>query len=137
MACSAQAETDAPENWNAKLQSTYIWQAKPAFPAAYSGPNSLSATGESSYSFSTTAFLGFRLAKNTEIYFNPEFVQGQALSQLTGLGGLTNGELQKTAGPQLTAYTARLFVRHTWGLGGEREAVDADANQLEIGRAHV
>jgi high affinity Mn2+ porin len=134
MACSAQAGTEAPESWNAKLQSTYIWQDKPAFPAAYSGPNSLSAARESSYSFSTTAFLGYRLAKDTELYFNPEFVQGRALSQLTGLGGLTNGELQKTAGPQLTAYTARLFVRHTWGLGGAREAVDSDQNQLAGGR---
>lgn len=130
VACSAQAGDYAPESWNAKLQSTYIWQTKPAFPAAYSGANSLSAARETSYSFSTTAFLGYRLAKDTELYFNPEFVQGLPLSQLTGLGGLSNGELQKTAGPDLTAYNARLFVRHTWGLGGAREAVASDQNQL-------
>lgn len=132
--CSAQAGAEAPEDWNAKLQSTYIWQNKPAFPAAYSGPNSVTPLHETSYSFTTTAYLGFRLAKDTELYFNPEFVQGVPLSGLTGFGGFTNGELQKTSGPELTAYNARLFVRHTWGLGGEREAAVSDQNQLAGGR---
>ena len=52
------------------------------------------------------------------------------LSNLTGLGGFTNGEIARTAGPTLTAYRARLFLRQTWGLGGERERVESDANQL-------
>ncbi|MBC7704112.1 MAG: carbohydrate porin, partial [Rhodoferax sp.] len=57
-------------------------------------------------------------------------VQGVPMSRLTGLGGLTNAELQKTAGSSPTVYRARLFVRQTWGVGGEREAVASDQNQL-------
>ena len=129
--CAAQAQDiPEPEHWNAKFQATYIRQAKPGFPAAYSGVNSLSPDAEKSYSFTSTAFLGLRLARDTELYFNPELVQGVPLSGLVGLGGLSNSELQKTAGPTPTLYRARLFVRHTWGLGGEREDIASDQNQL-------
>ena len=127
---TAQTQATDPERFSAKLQATYVWQAKPAFAAAYSGPNSLSAAREKSYSFTSTAFLGARLGPGTELYVNPELVQGVSLSNLTGLGGLTNSELQKTAGANPLLYRARLFVRHTWGLGGEREAVESDLNQL-------
>jgi high affinity Mn2+ porin len=127
----AQATADGePQNFDARFQATYIWQTKPSFAAAYSGPNSLSPLKEKSYSFSGTAFLGLRLAHDTEVYFNPEVVQGVAMSNLTGLGGLPNAELAKVAGGKPTFYRARLFVRQTWGLGGERETVAADDNQL-------
>ena len=123
-------ETAGPQAWNAKFQSTYVRQTHPGFSAAYTGPSSLLPSAEKSYSFTATAFLGLRLAPDTELYFNPEAVQGVAFSGLTGLGGLSNGELQKTAGASLLLYRARLFVRQTWGLGGEREDVASDANQL-------
>jgi len=126
----ASAQDAEPELWTAKFQTTYIWQKKPSFHAAYSGENSLSPNAEKSYSFTSTAFLGLRTGPNTEFYFNPEGVQGVPLSGLTGLGGLTNGELQKTSGPNLKIYRARAFMRHTWGLGGGREKVEADLNQL-------
>ena len=118
------------EPWNAKFQATYIRQSHPGFSAAYSGPLSLVPTPEKGYSFTATAYLGKRLARDTELYFNPEVVQGIAFSGLTGLGGLNNSELQKTSGPSPTLYLARLFVRQTWGLGGEREAVESGANEL-------
>lgn len=118
------------EPWDLRFQSTYAWQKKPSFQAAYSGENSLSALAEKSYSFTSTVFFGLRLDKNTELYVNPEFVQGVPLSRLSGLGGLTNGELQKTAGANLKLFRARMFLRRTWGLGGETETVDAEANQL-------
>ncbi len=126
----AAAQDAEPERWTAKFQSTYIWQKKPSFRAAYSGDNSLSPNAEKSYSFTSTAFLGLRAGPNTEFYFNPESVQGVPMSRLTGLGGLTNGELQKTSGSSMRFYRARAFMRHTWGLGGDREKVEADLNQL-------
>ena len=131
LTCGASAQDmHKPEDWNAKIQATYIWQKKPSFSAAYSGINSLTPDKEKSYSFTSTAYLGLRLARDTELYFNPELVQGVAMSGLTGLGGLSNAELQKTAGSTPTLYRARLFVRQTWGLGGEREDVLSDQNQL-------
>jgi hypothetical protein len=122
--------TDTGENFNAKFQATYIWQTKPAFNAPYSGVNSLLPRAEKSYSFTSTAYLGLRLAKDTELYFNPEVVQGVAMSGLTGLGGLSNAELQKTAGAKPNVYRARLFVRQTWNMNDQLESVASDANQL-------
>ncbi|MEY2953068.1 MAG: hypothetical protein RLZZ401_1155, partial [Pseudomonadota bacterium] len=128
------AQDDADPGWDVRFQNTYIWQKKPGFRAAYSGENSLSPLPEKSYSFTTTVFMGLRLGPNTEFYFNPEFVQGVPLSRLAGMGGLSNGELQKTAGSQLSAYRARAFVRHTWSLGGAADSVGADLNQLAARR---
>lgn len=128
--CAAQAAvTDGTTQ--AKLQTTYVWQRKPAFPAAYSGTNSLSPEAERrSYTLSATAFLGTRTWQGGELYFNPEMIMGQSLSNLTGLGGLSNGENQKGGGPDPTFYLARLFVRHTWGYGGDRNKIESAPNQL-------
>ncbi|MGN8089023.1 carbohydrate porin [Ralstonia sp. 22086] len=111
-------------------QTTYVWQRKPAFNAAYSGGNSLGAASAKSYSFTATLDLGMRLWKGAEFHFNPEVAQGVAFSELHGLGGLPNGELAKTAGTNPTLYRARTFLRQTWGLGGDTEKVDADFNQF-------
>ena len=127
---SAYAEDILEEAWNAHVQTTYIWQKKPSFSAAYSGVNSLKPEAEKSYSFSATAALGWRPWSGGELYFDPELVQGVPFSDLTGLGGMTNGEQQKTGGPNPTLYRARFFLRQTWGLGGGKEAVESDANQL-------
>lgn len=127
---SAHAEDVKEEAWNAHFQTTYIWQKKPSFSAAYSGLNSLKPQAEKSYSFSATAALGWRAWDGGELYLDPELVQGVPLSDLTGLGGMTNGEQQKTSGPNPKLYRARLFVRQTWQLGGDKAAVESDANQL-------
>ncbi len=124
------ADTVETENWNAKFQSTYVWQDKRPFSAAYSGPNSLSPDRELSYSFTATAFLGWRPWAGGELYFDPEAAQGVPLSNLTGLGGLTNGEMARTSGPTMKYYRARLFLRQTWGMGGGQEAVESGQNQL-------
>ena len=120
----------ATETWDAKFQSTYVWQSKQPFSAAYSGPNSLAANYEKSYSFTATGYFGARLWQGAEAYLNPELVQGVPMSNLVGLGGLTNGELQKTAGAKLKLYRARLFLRQSFGLDNERENVESDFNQL-------
>lgn len=124
------AEAAQTEDWNAKFQATYVWQGKRPFSAAYSGVNSLSADREKSYSFTATAALGFRPWAGGELYFNPEAAQGVPLSNLTGLGGFTNGEIARSSGPTLKVYRARLFLRQTWGMGGEQEAVESGINQL-------
>lgn len=124
------AQTPDLEDWNAKFQMTYVWQDKRQFPAAYSGANSISPDKEKSYSFTATAAFGFRPWAGGEFYFDQEAAQGVPLSDLTGLGGFTNGEIARTAGPTLKFYRARLFLRQTWGLGGGEETVESDANQM-------
>ncbi|WP_413673924.1 carbohydrate porin [Massilia cellulosiltytica] len=120
----------ADEAWNAHVQATYVWQAKPAFDAAYTGPASLAPWRETGYSFSASAAFGVRPWAGAELYFDPEVVQGKAMSSLHGLGGMTNGEEQKTSGTSPTFYRARLFLRQTWNLGGDSQPVDSDMNQL-------
>jgi high affinity Mn2+ porin len=124
------AQVPESEDWNAKFQATYVWQGKRPLSAIYSGPNSLSTDQERSYSFTATAALGFRPWTGGEFYVNPEAAQGVPLSGLTGLGGFTNGEIERTTGPRLKVYRARLFLRQTWGMGGEQEVVESDTNQL-------
>jgi high affinity Mn2+ porin len=118
------------ENWNARFQTTYVWQGKAPFTAAYNGRNSLSPEREKSYSFTATAFLGMRPWAGGEFYFNPEVAQGVPLSNLTGLGGLSNGEIARTSGPKPKLYMARAFLRQSWGLGDSQDVVDSGANQL-------
>ncbi|AQV92788.1 carbohydrate porin [Cupriavidus necator] len=111
-------------------QSTYIWQRKPAFSAAYSGPNSLAAERAKSYSFSTTLDLGLKLWRGAEFHFNPEVTQGVPFSGLHGLGGLPNGELAKVSSTNPVFYRARAFLRQNWNLGGGSETLEEDFNQF-------
>lgn len=117
--------------WRAWGHATYVWQAKPPFPAAYSGPHSLSARREKSYSFTATAGLGLRPWRGGELYADLEAAQGVPLSGLTGLGGFTNGEISRTTGSNIVLYRARLFVQHTWGVA---LAWHHDAWALRFGR---
>lgn len=124
------ADDHASEDTGVKYQATYVWQGKRPFSERYSGQNSLSAEKERSYSATATIFAGARLWNGGEIYFNPEMALGLPLSGLTGLGGFTNGEMARTSGTDPTFYRARLFLRQTWGLGGDKEWLGSDQNQL-------
>jgi hypothetical protein len=125
-----QAQTQEPESWNAKLQSTLVWQAKPALHSPYAGDHSLLGIRETSYSWTGTAAFGLRLGPRTELYVDPEVALGVPLSGLLGLGGFTNGEMARTSGAKPTFYRARLFARHVIGLSDETEAVASAMNQL-------
>ena len=122
------------ESWQLKLQTTAVFQHKPGFSAAYTGANSLVTNRENSRTVTATLYAGFRPWAGGEIYFNPEMAIGVPFSDLKGVGGFTNGEFQRTSGPDPRFYRARLFLRQTWGLGGDAEAVESDQNQL-AGRA--
>jgi high affinity Mn2+ porin len=111
-------------------QATYIWQHKRSFNAPYTGTNSLVPRREKSYSFTTTADLGARLWKGAQLHFNPEGSQAVPLSNLTGAGGISNGELQRGSSTSLRRYKARLFVQQRFDVGDEVEKVDADFNEL-------
>lgn len=119
----------ADQGWDVQLQTTYNWQRHPGYPAAYSGPNSLIAGHEKMYTFSTTAFIGFRPWQNGEVYLTPELAQGVPFStNLIGLGGYTNGEITRAAGTHLTLYRQKLFLRQTWNHGGGSEPIEPGQN---------
>ncbi len=126
---TARADDDF-EEWTARFQSTYVRQVKPTMHAAYSGPNSLLAEKEYSYTATATAYLGVRPWQGGELYLNPEVTQGRPFSGLLGSGAFTNGELTRTAGSTPTLYRQRLFLRQTWGLGGGDEKIESDINRM-------
>ena len=124
------ATTTSDNPFSLHAQTTWVWQAKPAFGAAYSGPNSLSPLEERSYSLTATADLGLRLWDGAQIHLNPEAAQGVPLSRLTGAGGLSNAELARTSGPDTSSYRARLFLLQRWNAGGEVETLAPGFNEV-------
>src|SRR5205085_417547 len=117
-------------NWEFHAQSTFVYQGYPAFPALYTGPNSLSPHPQGKETFSLSGFLGVRLWEGGELYYNPELLQGFGLSDTTGAGGFPNGEAQKSGFPYPRYNTSRLFLRQTFGFGGEQEKLEGGPNQL-------
>jgi hypothetical protein len=123
-------EAPTQESLGARGQVTYIQQRKPGFEAANSARNSLSPEYERSYTFTATAYLGVRPWRDGELYLDAEVTQGIAFSNLTGLGGFTNGEVTRVSGPNPRLYRQRLFLRQTWNQGGGSERRESDLNQL-------
>jgi len=128
----ALASDDDYEDTTAKYQATYNWQRHPAFNSPRGdGPNSLSSSSNTMYTFSATAHWGMRPWQGGELYFNPEVVTGVPFTgALVGLGSFTNGEITRAAGSKPSFYRQRLFLRQTWGNGGGEEKVESDFNQL-------
>ena len=111
-------------------QTTYINQRYNNFTSSYSGMNSLSSQKSMAYTWSGTLFFGARLAPNTDIYFNPEVISGVPFSDLTGLGGFSNGEANKSAGLNAKFYSARAFLRQTINQEGDKVVLENEANQI-------
>ena len=122
------------EQWSIHAQATYAQQFKNNFNSTYFGTKSLLSKKDGdiskSYTFSATAFLGTRLWEGAEAYINPEMFEGIPFSGLSGLGGFSNGELQKGTAIPPIYYMARMFLRQTFGFGGGQEHIEGVANQL-------
>jgi high affinity Mn2+ porin len=118
------------DNWNIHGQMTLVGQGYRHFPSSYEGPNSLSGANQARDTGSATAFIGFRPWEGGELYFNPELMQGFGLSDTLGVAGFPNGEAQKSNFPMPRFNMARMFLRQTFGLGGEQETIEDGPNQL-------
>ena len=118
------------ELWNLHAQSTVITQAHPPFHAAYSGPNSLVNDWDWETTYTATLFSGLRLWPGGAFYFDPEATAGGGLSEGLGLAGVPNGEVTRVGTRAVRVYTARLFLRQTFGLGGASTHVADAPGQL-------
>jgi len=125
----AASQTQFP-NWEIHGQTTYIQQGYPAFRSPYLGENSFTPWAQTRATWSTSAFLGLKLWDGGEFYYNPELLQGFGLHNTTGAAGFPNGEAQKSNFPYPRYSTSRLFLRQTFGLGGEQETVESDYGQM-------
>ena len=100
-------------------QFTYIGQRLIAFPAAYSGPNSLKSTGDQQATDTYGLYFGSRLTRRLQAYLDLEMARGSAVSHATGLGGLTNGDVirEGTVNLGMGPYVARAYLRYLLPLG--------------------
>jgi high affinity Mn2+ porin len=119
-----------PYSWNVHGQLTLIEQGYPAFRSPYQGTNSLTGASQIQNTTSATAFVGYRPWDGTEVYINPELMQGFGLNNTLGVAGFPNGEAQKSNFPMPRIDIARVFVRQTFGLGGEQETIEDGPNQF-------
>ena len=132
-AYQSESSRNETEQWSLRGQLTYVAQQKNNFRSSYSGSNSLlnasEGSSDKSYTLSATAYLGARLWEGAELFYNYEMFEGTPFGgQLTGLGGIQNGELQKGSFAPPVYYTARAFVRQSFNFGGEQEYIEGDIN---------
>ena len=127
---AAQMAGPAEPTWNWHVQNTDILEYHPAFPAEYSGPNSLADGPEVAETVSLDLYGGVRLWSGAEAHVDVMMWQGFGFSQTLGVEGFPNGEAFRLGTAVPNVVFARLFVRQTIGLGGEPEKVEDDALHL-------
>ena len=111
-------------------QSTYIQQGYPAFSLALLQHQQLHPGGAVARDLEQQLFLGVKLWDGGEFYYNPELIQGYGLNATFGAAGFPNGEAQKSNFSYPHYITSRLYLRQTFGLGGEQETVQSDYGQM-------
>jgi high affinity Mn2+ porin len=116
--------------WEIHGQTTYLPQGYPGFRALYTGANSLTPAPQTQATWSSSLFLNTRLWDGAELYYNPELLQGFGLNDTVGVAGFPNGEAQKSNFPYPHYNTSRLFLRQTFGFGGEQEELASGPLQL-------
>jgi high affinity Mn2+ porin len=124
------------DRWEIHGQTTFLPQGYPAFHAPYSGPNSLTPAPQVQETWSNSLFVNARLWEGGEVYYNPELLQGFGLNDTLGVAGFPSGESQKSNFPYPHYNTSRLFVRQTFGFGGEQEELASGPTQL-AGKADI
>ena len=112
------------------MQNTDIVQGYPAFPALYSGPQSLPNGGEGRETVSLDLMAGVRLWRGAEAHIDGLMWQGFGLNNVLGLEGFPSGEAYRIGTKLPNGTIARLFIRQTIGFGGEQEDVSDDQLQL-------
>jgi high affinity Mn2+ porin len=126
------------DRWEIHGQTTFLPQGYPAFRAPYSGPNSLTPAPQAQETWSNSLYLNARLWEGGEVYYNPELLQGFGLNDTTGAGGFPSGEAQKSNFPYPHYNTSRLYLRQTFGFGGEQEELSSGqlqlANKVDVSR---
>ncbi len=118
------------DRWEIHGQTTYLPQGYPSFRAPYTGTNSFTPAPQAKATWSNSLYLNARLWEGGEIYYNPELLQGFGLNDTVGAAGFPNGEAQKSNFPYPHYNTSRLFLRQTFGFGGEQETLASGQTQL-------
>ena len=113
-------------------QYTFVDQEQSRVHAPYSGPLSLDPNGSIARSHTFGAYFGVQLPFRLQFYLDLEMFKGEGVSDATGLGGLTNGDIIRSGVASLgkRPYVARSYLRWTLPLGTEDEPVQRGQDQL-------
>ena len=124
-------QTNPPhQNWLFHVQGTEIAQGQPGFHSPYQGTNSLRSDDGFKQTSSLDIYLAAHLWPGGEIYFNPEYYQGFGFANAHGIAAFPNAEAYKVGQKIGDILNAHLFLRQTFGLGGEQEEIAGDLLQL-------
>ena len=118
-----QTDDSKPESWNWHAQNTDIYQGDPGFSAKYSGPHSLISGGEAKETISADITVGVRIWDGGELHVDGLAWQGFGLSHTLGILAFPNAESYKSGTGIPNLMFSRLFLRQTFGFGGEQEDV--------------
>jgi high affinity Mn2+ porin len=111
-------------------QANIILQWHGAFPAKYTGTNSLRSEPENGTSKVYTLYLGYELTPTTEVFLDIESAGGHGLSNSLGLAGITNLDVVRNTTLSQDPYVARLMLRQIIPLTDERIETDRDEFHL-------
>ena len=121
---------DSQQNWNWHAQNTDILDGHPSFPAQVSGPNSLHDGSETQETVSLDLLAGTRLWRGAEFHVDGLMWQGFGFSHTTGIEGFPNSEAYRVGTKAPNVVFTRVFIRQTFGFGGEQETVEDDQLHL-------
>ena len=111
-------------------QANVIAQAHPAFPAKYTGVNSMLPETQHASSRVFTLYTGYQLNRSTEVIFDLESAGGHGLSNGAGLAGFTDLDIVRTPNLGAAPYLARLMIRRIVPLSSE--TMEADRTPLSL-----
>jgi high affinity Mn2+ porin len=119
------------QSFNVHAQATVITQWHDIFPAPYTGPKSLLPDESAKTSVTATIFMGLRMPwEGGAFYFDPEIAGGEGFSGVQGIASFPNGEIPRVGSPEPEPYVARAYYQQVFDLGGEKQRVESDQNQL-------
>lgn len=130
---SAEIATNSPaqaQNWNLHAQNTDIVQGYPGYSARYSGPNSLPPGGQVRESVSVDLMVGRRLWRGAEAHVDGLMWQGFGIGKTLGIESFPNGEAFRLGTDVPNVNFTRVFLRQSFGLGGEQEMLEDGLFQL-------
>jgi hypothetical protein len=134
-AADALSAAPAPQSYWPRLigeQYTFVLQHQSALHSPYAGPLSLKPDGDTQPTHTIGFYLGWALTDWAQLYFDTEKFMGAGVSDATGLGGLTNGDVVREGANNLPKrfYIARSYLRFMLPLGPELTKVAAGQDQI-------
>jgi hypothetical protein len=124
----------AESPWPALLgeQYTFVLQHQTSLHSPYQGPLSLYASGDTQPTNTIGFYSGWAPLYWAQLYFDIEKFMGAGVSNATGLGGLTNGDVVREGANDLPKvfYVARAYARFMLPLAQELAKVEAAQDQI-------